>query len=268
MKATGRAQALPVALTIAGSDSGGGAGVQADLKTFQALGVFGTSAVTCITAQNPDQVTGIGAVTPGLVARQIRAVSQAFPVAAVKTGMLFSAPIIRTATRVLRASPPPFLVVDPVMIATSGARLLREDAMTALCRDLLPLATVVTPNLHEAEVLAGCRIRSVEHLKKAALLIAKRFGIACVAKGGHLEGGSVVDVLCTDGAITLYTARRCRVRETHGTGCTFSAALTAALAHGTELSEAVAVAKCFVNGALRNACVAGSHRPLNFGWQS
>jgi hydroxymethylpyrimidine/phosphomethylpyrimidine kinase len=259
---------IPVALTIAGSDSGGGAGIQADLKTFMALGVFGTSAITCITAQNPDAVTGIEAVSTKLIARQIKAVTGGFPVAAAKTGMLFSTDIIRTVVRALGRKPGFPLVVDPVMIATSGARLLRDDAMEALCRDLLPMATVITPNLHEAELLAGCRIRKLDDLKKAALLISKRFGAACVAKGGHLSGGEVVDVLCCEGELSLYTSPRIKVRETHGTGCTFSAALTAALAHGTDLHESVAVAKCFVTGALRRAIGAGPHAPLNFVWQS
>jgi hydroxymethylpyrimidine/phosphomethylpyrimidine kinase len=259
---------IPVTLTIAGSDSGGGAGIQADLKTFMALGVFGTSAITCITAQNPDAVTGIEAVSTRLIARQIKAVTDGFPVAAAKTGMLFSTDIIRTVVRALNQAPRFPLVVDPVMIATSGARLLRDDAMAALCRDLLPMATVLTPNLHEAEILAACRIRKLDDLKKAALLISKRFGTACVAKGGHLDGREVVDVLCVDGEVSLFTAPRLRVRETHGTGCTFSAALTAALAHGTDLHESVAVAKCFVTRALRHALVAGTHSPLNFAWQS
>jgi hydroxymethylpyrimidine/phosphomethylpyrimidine kinase len=268
MKSSGRRAGVPVVLTIAGSDSGGGAGIQADLKTFMALGAFGTSAITCITAQNPDAVTGLEPVSAKLVARQIKAVTAAFPVAAAKTGMLFSAAIIQTVARALRTKPPLPLVVDPVMIATSGARLLREDAVSALCRDLLPMATVVTPNLNEAEVLAGCRIRTLDQLKKAALLISKRFGTACVAKGGHLAGRTVVDVLCADGEFTLFTAPRIRVRETHGTGCTFSAALAAALAQGADLPEAVAVAKCFVSGALRKARVTGQHVPLNFSWQS
>jgi hydroxymethylpyrimidine/phosphomethylpyrimidine kinase len=259
---------LPVVLTIAGSDSGGGAGIQADLKTFSALGAFGASAITCITAQNPDAVTGVEAVSPKLIARQIEAVFAGFPVAAAKTGMLFSAEIIRTVTRVLKRAPRLPLVVDPVMIATSGARLLRDDAMAALCRDLLPMATVITPNLHEAEVLAGCRILTLNQLKKAALAISQRFGTACVAKGGHLPGPEVVDVLCAGGEFTLYTAPRARVRETHGTGCAFSAALAAALAHGTNLEESVAVAKCFVGGALRKALPAGRHTPLNFTWQT
>jgi hydroxymethylpyrimidine kinase/phosphomethylpyrimidine kinase len=268
MTARTKANLVPVALTIAGSDSGGGAGMQADLKTFMALGIFGTSAITCITAQNPGAVTGIEAVSTKLISRQIKSVTAGFPVAAAKTGMLFSAEIIKTVTKVLKQGPRFPLVVDPVMIATSGARLLRDDAMAALVRDLLPLATVITPNLHEAEVLVGGRIRKLDDLKKAALLISKRFGVACVAKGGHLEGREVVDVLCVDGELTLYTSPRIRVRETHGTGCTFSAALTAALAHGTDLQESVSVAKCFVSGALRGAVVTGSHAPLNFAWQT
>ena len=268
MKTRHQTNALPVALTIAGSDSGGGAGIQADLKTFMALGVFGTSAIACITAQNPDTITDIEAISTRLIARQIDAVTSGFPVAAAKTGMLFSAEIIRTVARRLKAGRRLPLVVDPVMISTSGTRLLRKDAMIALCHELLPLATVVTPNLHEAEVLAGCRIRTLDELKTAALLISKRFGVACVAKGGHLAGGKVVDVLCVNGEFTLYTAPRVRVRETHGTGCTFSAALTAALAHGTDLQAAAAVAKCFVSGALRKALPTGTHTSLNFAWQS
>jgi hydroxymethylpyrimidine/phosphomethylpyrimidine kinase len=259
---------IPVALTMAGSDSGGGAGIQADLKTFMALGVFGTSAITCITAQNPDTVTGIEAVSTKLIARQIKAVTGGFPVAAAKTGMLFSADIIRAVVRALKQAPRFPLVVDPVMIATSGARLLRDDALSALCYDLLPMATVITPNLNEAEILAACRIHTLDDLKKAALLISKRFGTACMAKGGHLEGREVVDVLCVGGEISLFSSPRIRVRETHGTGCTFSAALTAALAHGTDLHESVAVAKCFVTQALRQAVVAGKHTPLNFAWQT
>jgi len=255
---------IPVALTIAGSDSGGGAGIQADLKTFTALGVFGTSAITCITAQNPKAVTGITPVSTKLIAAQIRAVMEGFPVAATKTGMLFSAEIILTVSRILRKIDGGPLVVDPVMISTSGTRLLRRDAMEALCHDLLPLAAVITPNLNEAGILAGRKIQSLTDLQDAARLIARKFGTACIAKGGHLEGGKVVDVLCTgDDDITLYTAPRVRTKGTHGTGCTFSAALTAALALGTPLHEAVAIAKQFVTQALKQARPAGRHYPLD-----
>jgi len=241
---------VKTALTIAGSDSGGGAGIQADLKTFTALGVFGTTAITCITAQNPGAVTGIEAVSSKLVAAQIRAVTTGFPVSAAKTGMLFSAELIRTVTRVLKTVEVGPLVVDPVMISTSGTRLLRADAMETLMRQLLPLATVITPNRHEAELLAGYPIRTLKDLQKAARDISARFQTACVAKGGHLAGGEVVDVLCVDDELTLYTAPRVRIRSTHGTGCTFSAALTASLAKGEDLHEATAIAKSFVTESL------------------
>ena len=241
----------PTVLTIAGSDSGGGAGIQADLKTFNAMGVFGTTAITCITAQNPGTITGIEAVSLKLVAAQIRAVATGFQVAATKTGMLFSADIIRTVVRTLRTVETGPLVVDPVMISTSGTRLLRTDAMEMLTEKLLPRARVCTPNRQEAEVLAGCRIQTLKDLQKAARIIAKRFKTACIAKGGHMPGGQVVDVLCVDDELTLYTAPRIRVRATHGTGCTFSAALTAALAKGEELHEAVAIAKSSITASLK-----------------
>lgn len=252
-------------LTIAGSDSGGGAGIQADLKTFTAMGCFGTSAITCITAQNPDAVTGIEAVSPKLIVAQIKAVTTGFPVAATKTGMLFSADIIHAVARTLKTVACGPLVVDPVMVATSGARLLKQDAIRTLFRELLPLATVITPNLNEAEILASCKIRTLKDLQTAALVISKRFGTACLAKGGHLTGGKVVDVLAVDGELTHYTAPRVRLRgTTHGTGCTFSAALTAALANGDDLHEAVAIAKNFVTQALKEAHPAGRHYPLHF----
>lgn len=255
---------LRVALTIAGSDSGGGAGLQADLKTFTAMGVFGTSAITCITAQNPDGVSGIEPVSPSLITAQIKAVRTGFPVAAAKTGMLFSATVIRAVARSLADGCSFPLVVDPVMIATSGARLLRGDAEEALRRLILPRAMVITPNLDEAVVLSGKPIRNLKELQVAARLVARRFGTACLAKGGHLGGRQVIDVLCVDDELTLYTAPRIRTRGTHGTGCTVSAALTAALARGEPLHEAVAAAKEFVTEALRQARPAGRHWPLNF----
>jgi len=256
---------VPVALTIAGSDSGGGAGIQADLKTFTAMGVFGASAITCVTAQNPDAVTGIEAVSPKLITAQIKAVTRGFPVAATKTGMLFSSDIIHAVAKMLKTENCGPLVVDPVMVATSGARLLKPDAMATLFREILPLATVITPNLNEAEILAGCRITSLKALQKAALIISQRFGTACLAKGGHLADSKAVDVLCVNHEFTFYTTPRVRLRgTTHGTGCTFSAALTAALAKGENLHEAVAIAKSFVTNALKNARPAGRHYPLNF----
>lgn len=254
-------------LTIAGSDSGGGAGIQADLKTFEALGVFGVSAITCVTAQNPDAVTGIEAVSSALVARQIEAVMNGFPVAAVKTGMLYSAPLIRTVAHLLESHPEIPLVVDPVMVATSGARLLREDAMAALRTRLLPLATVVTPNLHELEILACTAVRTLADLESAALAVAARYGTACAAKGGHLAGRRVTDVLAEDARLVRFQGPRIRVRQTHGTGCTFSAALAAGLAHGLPVERAMAVAKRFVAGALAHPHPAGRHTPLNFAWE-
>ena len=257
-------QTVPVALTIAGSDSGGGAGIQADLKTFAALGVFGTSAITCLTAQNPDAVTRVEPVDPGMVVEQVKAVCAGFPVKAVKTGMLFSRDIIRAVARVIRQASFRAVVVDPVMVATSGARLLREDAVTALCRDLLPLATVLTPNLPEAELLWGKAIESETGQAAAARRIAERFGTACVVKGGHLSGRQVTDLLFLKGRVYRFEAPRLHAVETHGTGCTFSAALAALLAKGLKLPAAVQAAQRYVGQCLATSVQAGSHRPM--GW--
>jgi hydroxymethylpyrimidine/phosphomethylpyrimidine kinase len=255
---------VPVALTIAGSDSGGGAGVQADLKTFASLGVFGTSAITCLTAQNPHGVAGIESVSPAMVTLQIRAVCEAFPVRAVKTGMLYSAPIIRAVAKAVVANRLPNLVVDPVMVATSGARLLRQDAFDALCRRLLPLARVATPNLQEAGWLLDARIVTVSDMTDAAETLVGRFGCAVVVKGGHLAGDRVHDVLADRGRVTVVASPRLPAAETHGTGCTFSAALAASLAKGLSLESAFRAAKRYVAAALRHPARAGRHYPL--GW--
>jgi hydroxymethylpyrimidine kinase/phosphomethylpyrimidine kinase len=258
---------MPVALTIAGSDSGGGAGIQADLKTFAAHGVFGTCAVACVTAQNPDAVTGIASIPPRMVARQMRAVLDAFPVAVAKTGMLHDAAIVRAVAAELRRMPQVPVVVDPVMVATSGARLLRTDAIRALMGKLLPLATVITPNLPEAEVLLGRAIGSSDEQQTAARELARRFGVACVVKGGHLAGDAahrreVTDVLCVGGCVHAYRCPRVPAAQTHGTGCTFSAALAANLALGLPLPRAVANAQRFVYLALLHADCVGRFRPL------
>ncbi|NLE65977.1 MAG: bifunctional hydroxymethylpyrimidine kinase/phosphomethylpyrimidine kinase [Lentisphaerae bacterium] len=255
---------MPLALTIAGSDSGGGAGIQADLKTFSALGVFGASAITCLTAQNPDAVIGIEPVSPAFIELQVRAVCEGFTVAAAKTGMLYSAGIIRAVAGAVRRLRIRRLVVDPVMIATSGARLLRADAVRALMRDLLPLAEVVTPNLPEAEVLCGHAIRARRDLGTAAREISEQCGCACALKGGHLAGRAAVDVLWAGGGLHEFELPRVRIRETHGTGCTFSAALAAHLALGRALPEAVRRAKAYVQSALGRAPAVGRHRPLGF----
>ncbi len=256
----------PVVLTIAGSDSGGGAGIQADLKTFSALGTFGTSAITCITAQNPRAVTAIQPLEPDLVDKQIKAVCEAFPVAAAKTGMLYSAAIIRVVAADDVRQGIPILVVDPVMVSASGARLLKEDAIDALCKELLPQARVVTPNLLEAEILCGHPIRNADELRAAAAEIGDRFDVACVVKGGHLPGDEIVDVLYDEGEEFVFAAPRVQAPESHGAGCAFSAAVTALLGRGELLSDAVARAKDYVGHALRCADITGNHRPLNFSW--
>jgi hydroxymethylpyrimidine/phosphomethylpyrimidine kinase len=257
-----------VVLTIAGSDSGGGAGIQADLKTFSAFGAFGTSAVTCITAQNPNGVAGIRALDPDFVTQQIKMVCDGFPVAAAKTGMLYSAEIIRAVAQADVQQGIPVLVVDPVMVAASGARLLQPDAISAMCEDLLPQARVVTPNISEAEILIGRPITSVEELRAAAREIGDRFDIACLAKGGHLGGDEVVDVLYDEGEEFVFKGPRVLATQCHGSGCAFSAALTALLARGVLLNDAVHQAKNYVAGALKHALITGSHRPLNFFWNA
>jgi hydroxymethylpyrimidine/phosphomethylpyrimidine kinase len=257
---------LPIALTIAGSDSGGGAGIQADLKTFAALGVFGASAITCVTAQNPDGVAAIHPIPPDIVEKQIKAVCDSFPVRVAKTGMLYSAEIIRAVALEDIREGIAVLVVDPVMIANSGARLLLADAIDALRDDLLPKARIVTPNLHEAEILCGHSISSVEELREAARTIGDKFDVACVAKGGALMGDSVVDVLYDEGEEHVFSSPRVPASQTHGAGCAFSAALTAYLARGELLKDAVAAAKAYVGHALRSGIQVGHHQPLNLFW--
>lgn len=257
---------VPVALTIAGSDSGGGAGIQADLMTFAALGVFGTSAITCVTAQNPSSVTGIQSIDPEMVDRQVKAVCEGFPVAAAKTGMLYSSQIIKVVAADDVRQGIPILVVDPVMVAESGGRLLKADAIDTLCAELLPQARVITPNLPEAEILCGHAITSLDELRAAACEIGERFDVACVVKGGHLPGDEVVDVLFDEGEEQLFKSARIPVEQSHGAGCVFSAAITAYLAKGLLLKDAVEKAKEFVRQALLNARTAGRHHPLGFFW--
>ena len=263
---------MPVALTIAGSDSGGGAGIQADLKTFSALDVFGTSAITCVTAQNPDEVRGVEAVDPKMVALQVETVCAGFPVGAAKTGMLYSAEIIRAVAGAVESCGLDKLVVDPVMVSTSGARLLREDAVVALRDELIPRALVLTPNLPEAEILCGHAITTLGELRAAAQELSETFGTACALKGGHLDdpetSGRVVDVLSTGGEAIAMEAPRVDGRETHGTGCTFAAAVTALLARGEPLADAVAGAQRFVGAALAGACRVGTHYPLAWGGEA
>jgi hydroxymethylpyrimidine/phosphomethylpyrimidine kinase len=257
---------LPVALTIAGSDSGGGAGLQADLKTFAALGVHGTVAVTCITAQNPAGVRAIESCRPAMVRRQIEAVFDGLPPAAVKTGMLYSAEIIHVVARFFR-NRRALLVVDPVMVATSGASLLKPDGVKIMMRELLPLATLVTPNLDEASALVGRRLRSAEDLRTAARELHRRFGCAALVKGGHLRGMKQAVDFFYDGRIELMlTAPFIRGVKTHGTGCMYSAAVTAYLARGLKLPDAVARAKEHITQAIAHCETAGGMAILNNFW--
>jgi len=260
---------MRTALTIAGSDSGGGAGIQADLKTFAACGVYGTSAVTAVTAQNTLGVTGWEAVSTGLVVAQIEAVASDLGPAAVKTGMLATAAIVEAVAATIAALHLANLVVDPVMIAKGGDRLLQADAVAAIKASLLKLAEVVTPNVPEAEVLTGSPIRSLEDMRAAARRIRGLGPRVVVVKGGHLPAGDrVIDVVCTpDGEFDL-SGPRFDTRHTHGTGCTFAAAIAAYLAVGQPVEEALRSARAYLEGAIRHAPGLGSgHGPLNHFWR-
>ena len=255
---------MPVALTIAGSDSGAGAGIQADLKTFAALHVYGLTVITAITAQNTQGVRAVQEVDPAIVAAQLDAVAEDFSIAALKTGMLSSAAIIETVANGVQRHRLGPLVVDPVMIAKSGDRLLREDALEALRRRLLPLAAVVTPNLPEAEVLAGRAIHSRDDRLAAAHAILELGAMAVVIKGGHSDDDPIVDLLVDQQGVHEYRAARIATRSTHGTGCTFSAAIAAALASGRTLPDAVGEAREYLSRALAGAPGLGQgHGPLN-----
>ena len=254
---------VPVAMTIAGSDSGGGAGIQADLKTFAALGVHGTVALTSITAQNTKEVTAIQDVSVEVVKAQIDAVVEDIGVDAAKTGMLHTSEIIEAVAEKVREYQIP-LVVDPVMVAKSGAPLLKPDARDTLIRVLLPIAKVVTPNAREAEVLTGIKIGSLEDARRAAKLIAEMGPTAVIVKGGHLKGAESVDVLYHNGSYVELSTPRVQSKYTHGTGCSFSAAIAAELAKGSSIEEAFKVAKELVTSAIRFGIPVGSgHGPLN-----
>ncbi len=255
---------MPSVLTIAGSDSSAGAGIQADLKTFAALGVYGTCAITAITAQNTRGVTAVQETPPDIVAAQIDAVAADIRPDAIKTGMLASAPIVEVVAAKVREYGLPNLVVDPVMVAKSGDRLLRDDAVTVLRDLLLPLAAVVTPNLPEAEVLAGFAIDSDEDVRRAAKEIVGLGARAVVVKGGHREAAEAVDVLYDGTTFRDYSAPRIDTTSTHGTGCTFASAIAAYLARGEPLAEAVGRAKEYLTEALRRAYpLGGGHGPVH-----
>ncbi len=242
-------QTPPVALSIAGSDNSAGAGAQADLKTFTALGVYGLTAITCVVAEVPGCVSAIAPVPPEIVAEQVRLSLQAYPVAAVKTGMLHSRAVIEAICAVLEKARP-VLVIDPVLIATSGAPLLEPEGIEALRNWLFPLAALVTPNLDEAAVLRGRPISNLAEMREAGRALCERFGCAFLLKGGHLKGEAVDLLVTPEGTEAEFTAPRVPGVSTHGTGCTLSAAITAGLAGGKPLAEAVACAKEFVTRAI------------------
>jgi hydroxymethylpyrimidine/phosphomethylpyrimidine kinase len=238
-------------LTIAGSDSGGGAGIQADLKTFGALGVYGASAITAVTAQNTLKVARIVEIDPAMVAAQIEMVLEDIGVDAVKTGMLVTTPIIEAVAAVLGRARVPNLVIDPVMVSKTNARLLKEDAVDALKSLLLPLAEIVTPNIPETEVLAEMQVADAESMRAAARRIHDLGPRCVVIKGGHRPGPYVVDLYFDGKSFEELRAERVQTRATHGTGCTFSAAIAAYLAHGLPPLESVARAKEYLTAALQ-----------------
>ncbi len=254
----------PSALTIAGSDSGGGAGIEADLKTFAALGVHGMAAITSVTAQNTYEVRAIYDLPPEMVVAQIEAVADDIGVDAAKTGMLSNSEIIKAVASAVKKYGFP-LVVDPVMIAKSGAPLLRPDAVETLVKYIIPLATVVTPNRMEAEKLSGIKIETIEDAKKAAKHIAEELGAkAVVVKGGHILGGESIDILYFNGTYKEFRAPRIVNGCTHGTGCSFSAAIAAELAKGRNIEEAVRIAKEFITLAIKFGLKIGKgHCPVN-----
>lgn len=259
---------MATALTIAGSDSGGGAGIQADLKTFAAHGVYGTSAITALTAQNTVGVQGVHVAPDDFVTLQIEAVVSDLGCDAVKTGMLANATIVEAVAAAIESLELPNLVVDPVMVAKSGDHLLDEEAVHAVRWTLIRLARVVTPNLPEAEVLAKMSITSVADMREAARRIAMLKPSAVVIKGGHLAGPEVVDLLLEKGEFHEWVGPRIEGPNTHGTGCTFASAIAAHLARGAALKDAVPAAKAYVEGAMRHGIALGKgHRPLNHFWR-
>ena len=260
---------MRTALTIGGSDSGGGAGIQADLKTFAAHGVFGTSAITAITAQNTLGVTSWHAVPADLVTAQIEAVFGDIGADAVKTGMLASAAIVEAVGAAIESLDLPLVVVDPVMVAKSGDRLLEEEAILALRSELLPRAHIVTPNIPEAEVLARIEIASIDDMRQAGRRILALGPRVVLVKGGHLDSRDAVDVICTAEGADELRGPRIASTSTHGTGCTLASAIAANLALGLSDRDAIERAKRYLEGAIRHAPGLGrGHGPLNHFWRA
>jgi hydroxymethylpyrimidine/phosphomethylpyrimidine kinase len=242
---------IPIVLTIAGSDSSAGAGIQADLKAISANGGYGASVITAITAQNTRGVTAAAEVDLDLIRAQADAVFDDLRVAAVKTGMLASAPVIETVAKVLRDHRPPHYVVDPVMISKTGFPLLRPEAISALAELLLPLASLVTPNIHEARTLTGLQVRTPADAAAAGRKLVDAGARAVLVKGGHLEEQRATDVLVTRAGVRVFPGEYVEAAHTHGTGCTYSAAIATHLAHGRSLEDAIARAKAYVTEAIR-----------------
>lgn len=245
------------ALTIAGSDSCGGAGIQADLKTFSALGVFGMSVITAVTAQNTHGVFAVQDIEESMIAKQIEAIFEDIEVAAVKIGMVSKIPTIKIISRYMTKYAPQYLVLDPVMVSKNGYHLLKADAEASLIRELLPLATIVTPNIPEAEVIANMSICTLQHMEEAAKAIFAKGPKNVLVKGGHLEGDSI-DILYNGEEFAYFTSPRIDTKNTHGTGCTLSAAIAANLACGGTICQAVARSKEYVTTAIRHSFSIGS----------
>lgn len=254
----------PVALTIAGSDSSAGAGIQADLKTFTAFGVYGLTSVTCVVAETPGKVARIEPMPPELVREQIEVVARSFPIRAIKTGLLCNADIAATVAKAIvdlaREIP---LVVDPVMIATSGDALLQPDAIEIYERELFPMATLLTPNLDEASKLLGEQVQDRQSMEHAVRALSAKYKTSVLLKGGHLEGDAAIDLLCAGGDVREFSAPFVRQISTHGTGCTYSAAITAGLARGDALEMSILRAKEFVSRAIRDHLAWGKIHALN-----
>lgn len=253
------------ALTIAGSDSGGGAGIQADLKTFQELGVFGMSAITAVTAQNTLGVQDISPLSPDMVESQLRSIGDDLRPDAVKLGMLFSSEIIRSVSKLISEYGWGRIVIDPVMMAKGGASLLKRDATAAMQNDLFPLAEVITPNIPETEALTGLKIVNMRERKEAAIRLHSRGAKYVLVKGGHEEGSrAAIDLLYDGSSFTTYTTPRIQTDQTHGTGCTFAAAIAAGLAQGMAVEDAVYRAKGFIHAAIASPLGIGSGKgPTN-----
>ena len=250
-KAQRSTRSIPVALTVAGSDTSAGAGVQADLKTFSALGVYGVCAVTCLVAETPGNVSRIAPVSTEMVREQMEVLANSFSIAAMKTGLLCLAEIVSAVARaIVDLTPEIPLVIDPVMIATSGQQLLRPDAIEAYEKELFPLATLITPNLDEAGKLLGQKIQDRQAMDEATRALAEKYGVSILLKGGHLAGDHAVDVLFADGKLMEFSALFVRDVTTHGTGCTYSAAITAGLALGLSLEDSIRRAKDFVTASI------------------